>query len=382
MVKVSIVKCENYEHQKVKKALLRSLELIDGLEKIVKPGDNVLLKVNVIVGFSPERAATTHPAVVGAMIEIVKEAGGVPWVGDSSGAYGYTAKSLEISGIKKACEEYGGKLINFESTGTYPVKVDGKVLTALNIAKPVIDCDVLVSLPKMKTHQLTKYTGAVKNFFGVIPGPGKAAIHRQAPTEESLSHAVVDIYSALKPRLAVMDGIMGMEGEGATNGTPVASGIIISSTDCVALDAVAPEVMGFSYRDILTTRIAHERGLGVGELEKIEVLGEQVSDVRLDFKKSKYLYYKLPKFLGNFVFKYLENISKVEISEEACKKCRTCFDSCPSSAITLEPRPLIDQEKCIKCYCCHELCGNGAVKLKTSYLGKRFMQSSRNEAKG
>jgi uncharacterized protein (DUF362 family) len=136
MVKVSIVKCENYEHQKVKKALLRSLELIGGLESIVKPGDNVLLKVNVIGGFSPERAATTHPAVAGAMIEIVREAGGVPWVGDSSGAYGYTARSLEISGIKKACEEYGGKLINFESTGTYHVNVDGKILTALNIAKP------------------------------------------------------------------------------------------------------------------------------------------------------------------------------------------------------------------------------------------------------
>jgi uncharacterized protein (DUF362 family)/ferredoxin len=381
MVKVSIVKCENYEHQKVKKSLLRSLELIGGLESIVKPGNNVLLKVNVIGGFSPERAATTHPAVVGAMIEIVKEAGGIPWVGDSSGAYGYTAMSLEISGIKKACEEYGGKLINFESTGTYPVNVDGKILTALNIAKPVIDCDVLVSLPKMKTHQLTKYTGAVKNFFGVIPGPGKAAIHRQAPTEESLSHAVVDIYSVLKPGLAIMDGIVGMEGEGATNGTPVASGIIISSADCVALDVVASEIMGFSHRDILTTRLAHERSLGVGEFEKIEVLGEQVNDVRLDFKKSKYLYYRLPKFLHNFVFKYLENASKVEIYEEACKRCKICFNSCPASAITLEPHPLIDQEKCIKCYCCHELCRNGAVKLRTSYLGRRLMKRSGYKSK-
>ncbi len=381
MVKVSIVKCENYEHQKVKKALLHSLELIGGLESIVKPGDNVLLKVNVIGGFSPERAATTHPAVVGAMIEIVREAGGVPWVGDSSGAYGYTARSLEISGINKACEEYGGKLINFESTGTYPVNINGKILTALNIAKPVIDCDLLVSLPKMKTHQLTKYTGAVKNFFGVIPGPGKAAIHRQAPTEESLSHAVVDIYSVLKPGLAVMDGIVGMEGEGATNGTPVASGVIISSVDCVALDVVASEVMGFSHRDILTTRIAYERGLGVGEFEKIEVLGEQVSDIRLDFKKSKYLYYRLPKFLRNFVFKYLEDASKVEISEEACKKCKICFNSCPASAITLEPHPLIDREKCIKCYCCHELCRNGAVKLRTSYLGRQLMKRSGYKSK-
>lgn len=376
MVKVSIVKCENYEHQKVKESILQSLGLIGGLENIVKPGDNVLLKVNVIIGFPPERAATTHPAVVGAMIEIVREAGGVPWVGDSSGAHGYTAQSLEMCGIKKVCEEYGVRLINFESTGTYPVKVNGKVLTTINIAKPAIDCDVLVSLPKMKTHQLTKYTGAVKNFYGVIPGSGKAGIHRQAPTEEELSEAVVDIYSALKPRLAVMDGIMGMEGEGATNGTPIPSSVILSSADCVALDAVASEIMGFSHRDILTTRFAHERGLGIGELGQIEVTGEKISDVKINFKKSMYLYYKLPGFLGKWMFKYAENISKVEISEKDCKKCKICFNSCPVSAITLEPRPLIDREKCIKCYCCHELCRNGAVKLKTSYLGRRFMERS------
>ncbi len=379
MAKVSIVKCENYEHPKVKTAILESLELIGGLEKLVKPEDTVLLKVNVIAGFPPERAATTHPAVVGAMVEIVKEAGGIPWVGDSSGAYGFTAQSLELSGIKKACEDFGGKLINFESTGTYPVKVNGRVLNTINVAKPVIDCDVLVSLPKMKTHMLTKYTGAVKNFYGVIPGGGKAAIHRQAPTEESLSHAVVDIYSALKPELAVMDGIVGMEGDGATNGTPIASGVILSSTDCVALDAVASEVMGFSFRDILTTRFAHERELGVGELDKIEVMGEKINDARVIFKKSRRTYYKLPTFLGKFVFKNAENMSKVEISGEDCKKCNICFESCPVSAITLEPEPFIDQEKCIKCYCCHELCRNGAVKLKTSYFGRRLLKQ-RNQS--
>jgi uncharacterized protein (DUF362 family)/Pyruvate/2-oxoacid:ferredoxin oxidoreductase delta subunit len=374
MVKVSIVKCGNYDHNRVRNAILESLELIGGLEKIIKPGDNVLLKVNVIAGFPPGRAATTHPAVVGAMVEIVKEAGGIPWAGDSSGAYGFTAQSLELSGIKKACEASGGRLINFESTGTYLVKVNGRVLPAINVAKPAIDCDVLVSMPKMKTHMLTKYTGAVKNFFGVIPGGGKAAIHRQAPTEESLSEAVVDIYSALKPELAVMDGIVGMEGEGATNGTPIASKVILSSADCVALDAVASEVIGFSHRDILTTCIAHERGLGVGKLDKIEVVGEKISDVKIEFKKSKRTYYKLPTFLGKFVFKNAENMSRVFISEDECKKCGICFESCPVSAIALGPRPYIDQKKCIKCYCCHELCRNGAIKLKTSYFGKRLLK--------
>ncbi len=374
MTRVSIAKCKNYEYSTVKRALNQSLELIGGLEKIVKPGNRVLLKVNAIGGFPPERAATTHPAIVRAMADLIKEAEGVPLVGDSSGAFGFTAQSLRISGIEKAAQDSGAKLVNFESTGTYQVKVNGEILGAVNIAKPVIDCDVLVSLPKLKTHQLTKYTGAVKNFYGVIPGSGKAAIHRQAPTEESLSRAVVDIYSVLKPGLAVMDGIVGMEGEGATNGTPVASGVILAGTDCVALDAVASEVIGFSSNDILITRIAHERGLGAGDIGEIEVMGEKIENVRLDFKKSNYLYYKLPTFLGKFIFRNTENLSKVEISQEDCKRCKICFNSCPVSAISLEPVPFIDRKKCIKCYCCHELCRNGAVKLKTSFIGKQLLK--------
>ncbi len=264
MEKVSIVKCENYEQDNVKNAIKKSLDLIGGLSKFVKPGNTVLLKVNAIIGFPAERAATTHPAVVRAMAELVKEAGGVPLIGDSSGAFGFTGQSLEMCGIAKAARDAGAKLVNFESTGTYSVKVNGKILRTINVAKPVIDCDVLISMPKLKTHQLTKYTGAVKNFYGVIPGTGKAAIHQLAPSEESLSHAVVDVYSTLKPALAVMDGIVGMEGEGATNGTPAESNVIISGADCVSVDAVASEVIGFFHKDIMITRFAHERGLGVG----------------------------------------------------------------------------------------------------------------------
>ncbi|MBU4076457.1 MAG: DUF362 domain-containing protein [Euryarchaeota archaeon] len=324
MEKVSIVKCENYEHDNVKNAIKKSLDLIGGLSKFVKPGNTVLLKVNAIIGFPAERAATTHPAVVRAMAELVKEAGGIPLVGDSSGAFGFTGQSLEMCGIEKAASDAGAKLVNFESTGTYPVKVNGKILKTINIAKPVIDCDVLISMPKLKTHQL-------------------------APSEESLSHAVVDVYSAIKPALAVMDGIVGMEGEGATNGTPADSKVIISGADCVSVDAVASEVMGFFHKDIMITRFAHERGLGVGMLDEIEVVGEKIKDVKLDFKKSKYFVYKFPDFIRKYLFGFAEKLSSVGISEDICKKC-------------------------IKCYCCHELCPNGAVELKTSFIGKQLLK--------
>lgn len=374
MEKVSIVKCENYERENVKNAIRKSLDLIGGLPKFVKPGNTVLLKVNAIIGFPAERAATTHPAVLKAMAELVIEAGGIPLVGDSSGAFGFTGQSLEMCGIAKAARETGAKLVNFESKGTYSVNVNGKILKTINVAKPVIDCDVLICMPKLKTHQLTKYTGAIKNFYGVIPGTGKAVIHQLAPAEESFSDAVVDVYSAIKPALAVMDGIVGMEGEGATNGTPAESKIIISGADCVAVDAVASEVIGFYHKDILTTRFAHERGLGVGMLDEIEVIGEKISDVKMDFKKSRYIAYRLPEFLRKLIFSFSENVSSVEISDDLCKKCGICVKSCPSGAITLEPHSIIDRKKCIKCYCCHELCPNGAVELKTSLLGKLILK--------
>lgn len=375
MTEVSIVKCNNYEPENVRNAIKESLDLLGGLGKFVKPGNKVLLKVNAIIGFQPERAATTHPAIVSAMAELVKEQGGIPMVGDSSGAFGFTGQSLEMCGIAQAAKEADAELINFESTGTYSVKVDGKILRSINIAKPVIDCDVLISMPKMKTHQLTKYTGAVKNFYGVIPGTGKAKIHQLASSEESFSHAVVDVYSALAPKLAVMDGIVGMEGEGATNGTPISSNVVISSADCVSLDAVASEVMGFFHEDILTTRFAHERNIGIGEIKDIRILGQQIDDVKMDFKKSRYMAYKLPDFVRKSIFRFSENFSHVNISEKECKKCSICARSCPASAITFSPKPFIDQDKCIKCFCCHELCPNSAVKLKTSLLCSLILKS-------
>lgn len=381
MTEVSIVKCNNYEHKNVRNAIKESLDLLGGIEKFVKPGNKVLLKVNAIIGFQPERAATTHPAVILAMAGFVKEAGGIPIVGDSSGAFGFTGQSLEMCGIAKAAREAQAELMNFESTGTYSVNIDGKILKNINIAKPVMDCDVLISMPKMKTHQLTKYTGAVKNFYGVIPGTGKAKIHQFAPSEVSFSHAVVDIYSALKPKLAVMDGIVGMEGEGATNGTPISSNVVMSSADCVSLDAVASEVMGFFHKDILTTRFAHERNLGVGEIKDIRILGQQIKDVKMDFKKSRYVVYKLPEFIRKSMFKFSENFSHVNISEKECKKCSICARSCPASAISFSPKPFIDQDKCIKCYCCHELCPNSAVKLRTSFIGGLILKSMNYKSK-
>jgi len=338
-MKVSIVKCNDYS--KVKNSIKQSLDLIGGLEKIIKPDDMVLLKVNLLMAKKPEQAVTTHPSVVKAVIQLVKEKGGIPFVGDSAGGAGLTDKAFEVSGIKKVVEEENVELLNFETTGTYRVK-------GLNIAKPLLDSDVVISLPKLKTHTFTFFTGAVKNFFGGIPGKQKSELHSKHQKLEDFSNMLLDIYSAVKPKLGIMDGVLGMEGDGPSNGEAVKSNIVLSSFDCIALDYVSSALIGYNPMGIATTRLAYKRKLG--ETENIEIAGEKIENVKIDFKKSVSEDAK-------------ENVVPI-VDREKCKKCLTCISICPVNAITIINEDItFNRMKCIRCYCCSEICPEGAIGL-------------------
>jgi len=339
MVKVSIVKCEDYP--KVKNAIKQSLDLIGGLEKIIKPNDRVLLKVNLLMAKKAEYAVTTHPSVVKAVIQLVKEKKGIVFVGDSAGGAGLTDKAFEVSGIKKVVEEENVELLNFETTGTYNVK-------GLNIAKPLLDSNVVISLPKLKTHTFTFFTGAVKNFFGGIPGKQKSELHSKYPKLEDFSNMLLDIYYAVKPKLGIMDGILGMEGDGPSNGKVVKSNVILSSFDCVSLDYVSSALIGYNPMGIATTRLGVERKLG--ETEKIEIAGEKIENVSVDFKKPVSEDAK-------------ENVIPI-VDSDKCKKCLTCISICPVNAINIINDDItFNRMKCILCYCCSELCPEGAIGL-------------------
>ncbi len=229
---VSIVRCEDYSH--AKEAVREAVELIGGLEPIIFPGARVLLKPNLLAAMPPEKAVTTHPAIVSAMCELVVEAGGIPIVGDGAGIThpGVTEEALDISGIREAAQKAGAEVLSFETSGYEVVDVPASShFSKLYIAKPVLDADVVISLPKLKTHELTLYTGAVKNMFGAIPLKLRKEAHMLGK-KDLFSEAVVDIYSARVPHLVLMDGVVGMEGNGPARGTPVNVGIGISSTSC------------------------------------------------------------------------------------------------------------------------------------------------------
>ncbi|PKM83404.1 MAG: hypothetical protein CVU89_01265 [Firmicutes bacterium HGW-Firmicutes-14] len=376
MAKVSIVKCPGYgKQEEVDAAVRNALDLIGGIERFVQPGQRALLKVNALTPKPPEAAVTTHPAFIKAMVREVKRAGGIPMIGDSSAGIiagqAPTAQTFRATGIEQAAEESGARLVNFDISGVEPVECDGPV-KVLHIARPVLEADVVISLPKLKTHSLTLFTGAVKNMFGCIPGHRKAEYHRMAPVVTEFSEVLVDILAKTKPALAVMDGITGMEGNGPSGGSRRDIGLILAGEDCVALDAVASRIIGIDPFRVLTTSIAHNRRLGVGSPESIDIVGESLENVIIrDFcLPSTAFLERMPRFLLRGVFGMLK--ARPEIDRHICKGCRFCVESCPMTAMKMVGNvPEIDYNKCISCLCCQELCPGKAIEMKyISPVGK------------
>jgi uncharacterized protein (DUF362 family)/NAD-dependent dihydropyrimidine dehydrogenase PreA subunit len=363
--RVSIVECQDYSN--AKKAVKEALNLIGGLEKIIAPGNRVLLKPNVLTIRPPEDAVTTHPAVVAAMCELVLEAGGIPVIGDGSGIVKpgstTTSQAFKASGIEGVASDHGVELINFETSGFVEVDVPGaKQFSHLHISKAVLEADVIISLPKLKTHELTLYTGAVKNFFGTIPQKTRKQAHF-LEDRNRFGEAVIDIYSAVKPQLAVMDGIVGMEGNGPSSGTSVFAGVILASYDCVALDIVASELIGIDPLKVPTNRAALARGFGT---EHPEVVGTPLKKVKVKFKNPEG---GITAYVPSFLMRILRRQLAVKpiINTSNCEFCKACFSNCSVHAIEEVGKSLkINEEKCIQCYCCRELCPKGAVDLKKS----------------
>lgn len=372
MSSVSIVKCQDYDRARVDAAVRKSVELIGGIGAFVKPGNVVLLKVNLLMPKKPEEAVTTHPEVVRAVVGLVREAGGKPIIGDGSGSACSTADALRESGMDALGAELGVEIVNFEKTGMYKIAAEppsGKVLKELFAAKPVVDSDVVISMCKLKTHMLTLYTGAVKNFYGALPSTMKRTTHYIATSSQQFSEAVVDVYSVIDADLAIMDGIIGMEGTGPSGGKPINSAVVVAGADCVSVDAVCASIMGIEPFAVNTTRIAAERGLGEGGLKNIEVVGENIDGVKMKFKLPSG-YFKILDYVPQGFAKLGKTASPKKMPffiEEKCIKCKKCEVACPAQAIHVGKKGeanTLDRKKCVLCYCCHEMCPEKAIALK------------------
>lgn len=363
MAKVSMIRCEGYEQGKVCEAVRKAVDLTGGIAAYVKPGMSVLLKPNLLSARPPEDAVDTHPEVVRAVARLVKEAGATPVIGDSPGGYYKNIDNVfEKSGMKKMASEEGIELVRFTSSRF----VDG-----LPIARRIFDSGCVISIPKFKTHILTVITAAIKNMYGSVTGLHKTACHSKAPKEKDFARVVAKIYSLATPHLTVLDGIVAMEGDGPSSGTPRKMNFVAASSDGVAVDSCLAKIIGLNPLDVDVIRFAHEMGLGEADLEKIEICGDDPHGFIVeDFKLPKTTFLKyIPRPIAEGVASMIR--FKPHIDTSICMRCNLCKITCPVNCIEIEKDYCkIDYHKCVRCLCCHEVCPYKAVSIKSNVLTK------------
>lgn len=361
MPKISIIKCNSYESKKVLNAVEKAIEDI-GFK--IKPNSKVLLKPNILMGASPDKAITTHPAIIDAVCTILNRHKCKIFIGESSGLVkeGGVLRVFEEAGIVEIAKKHNAKLISFNNERLRKVQ-NNKATFAKEMYLPEIlfNVDLIINLPKMKTHTLMLFTGGVKNLFGCIPGGKKQVYHAEANKKEDFANLLLDIWLNVNPGLTIMDGIEGMDGNGPSNGNIVKPGLIIASDNAIALDLVAEKIIGFDGQ-VPTNKQALERKL-MGKNE-ISVIGEEP---HFKFVKPSAAVSNLPSWLSGFFLK--KSMAYPYPNPEKCKKCWNCVKVCPVGAMKKKNEkeaPYCDKSKCIACYCCQEMCPYDAIDLKRS----------------
>ena len=370
---VSLVRCPTYEDDAVQAAVRRAVDLIGGMGRYVQPGQRVLLKPNLLRSSAPEEMICTHPAVVKAVVQLVQEAGGHAVIGDSPGGplrAVWLRAVYRTSGMIQVAEETGAEL-NWDCGETRLSHPAGHLIKALEVGTFVTNADVVISLPKLKTHGLMQLTGATKNLFGVIPGTTKMGYHAKFPEPERFGDMLIDILTLIRPALSLMDGVVGMDGQGPSAGDPCNVGALLASADGIALDVVAATLVGMDVSSIYPLRAAMARGLTSGRVSDIEIVGEAFGDLRAQGFRAPDTH--APSrgtmfFLSHLVKRWMVAAPS---SNGRCTGCGVCVRHCPVKAITLvEKRAHMDLDTCIRCYCCHELCPERAIDLRKPWLGR------------
>lgn len=372
MSKVAIVRCTSYEASEVKAAVQRGIELIGGAGNFFKAGEKILLKPNLLAGDPPEKCVTTHPAVFKAVAEVFKNAHAKLSYGDSPG-FGSPEATARKAGIAAVAGELEIAMADFHQ-GQEVVFPDGVQNKKFVIARGVLDSDGIISLPKLKTHGLTRMTGCIKNQFGCIPGLLKGEYHVKLPDVQNFAQMLVDLNMLIKPRLFIMDGIMAMEGNGPRGGNPRQMNLLMFSSDPVAIDATICRLVGLKPEFVPTIELGFKSGLGSYAEQDIEMLGDDLScfmaeDFKVERKTAAARHLPLSGLLNNLI------VAKPYIVEEGCVKCGVCINVCPVTPKVLDwPNgdktrpPVYDYNRCIKCYCCQELCPESTIIVKAPAL--------------
>jgi len=345
-------------YESVRQAVDRAFELFP--QKL--RGKRVLLKPNVLRASEAKEGIVTHPAVLRAVVERVETMGPAAIVvGDNPGmlSYGANEESFRQTGLLEASKGY------YQNIGNDSRQVDFNpaFMSTVSVSRAVLEADIIISLPKFKTHGLTVITGAIKNSFGFLPGAQKAKLHRAAGNPESFHDVIVDVFRLRVPDLFIVDAIAGMEGNGPASPDLRTIGLILASDNAVALDTVMATMMGLEPDRLRFLRKAKELGLGDHDLGTIEVIGEL----------KQLPGFKIPPLGGEAIlqneavqtFLYNKTLLRPQADPELCTGCATCVEQCPVSALSMNgDLPQVDVDACITCFCCQEICPEKAMALR------------------
>jgi uncharacterized protein (DUF362 family)/Pyruvate/2-oxoacid:ferredoxin oxidoreductase delta subunit len=356
-----VVRRASYDYDALREAFFEIMDLTGGNR--IERNSRVLIKPNLLAPASPDRAMLTHPAVVRAAVEYVLEKGAVAQVSDSP-AMGSFEKVLKESGIRSALE---GLDVEFKEFKDSRIVDAGEPFHRLEIAREALDADLIINLPKLKTHSQMLLTLGVKNLFGCVVGFKKPEWHlRTGVDRDMFARLLVRIYGVLKPAFTILDGVLAMEGQGpGKGGVPREVGVLLGSDDSVALDMVVCRMLGIPSDRVLTNKASEEMGLLSGPIELDGVL----PDVR-GFKMPEIAPVVFgPQPFHGVLRKHL--VQRPVTRDAMCRLCGDCMRYCPAQAISIERKAVnFDYDKCIRCYCCLEVCPHGALRAEEPSAGR------------
>jgi uncharacterized protein (DUF362 family)/Pyruvate/2-oxoacid:ferredoxin oxidoreductase delta subunit len=367
--KVAVRQCHEYDFKRIYDLISEIFSTCEGPEV---SGKKVLVKPNILMDADPSKCISTNPVMVEAMVRFLQEKGATVFVGDSPALHLPGAK-CEKSGIYDVCIRTGAEWVDFLKNPSEIVLKNGKIRIA-SIAREV---DLIISMPKFKNHELVYFTGAIKNTLGLVPGFSKAKQHALHHDRDRFSVFLVDLNEAVTPHFFLMDGIMAMEGHGPGQGTPVATGVLIGSSNPLATDIVASTIAGYDPMDIPTNAVAVARRRWLNNPGEIVYDGPEIESlIKKDFKR-------LPVSVNeNIAVKFIKHrlhfIKKFEkrpvFNHSNCTGCQECIKICPVNAITMHPENkkwvILNDRKCIRCFCCAEVCMYNAVDIRRKIFGE------------
>ncbi len=356
-----IVKKSSYRYDELKPAFFGIMDAIGG--RNIPRGSRILVKPNMLSAATPEQALLTHPLIIRAAAEYVKEMDAHVLIADSQ-AIGSFDRIARENGTTEALRDLDLEFRPFQESVVADI---GKPFDAIDLAADALDADFVINLPKLKTHEQMLLTLAVKNMFGCVVGFRKAEWHmRTGINRELFAKLLVLICRRINPGFTVLDGILGMEGEGpGKRGIPRQIGVMMGSSDPFAVDAAVCRLIGIEPERLLTLKAASEMGL-VDEVLEIEETLPEVRNFKLPDMVSPMFG---PKQVHGFIRRHF--LQRPVVDEPLCNLCGECWKICPAKAISHDTKMLyFDHNKCIRCYCCIEICPHAALHTEETLPGR------------